>query len=157
MKRRFFVRDNHLICREIAYRDNRFEPFRYTKEEDQDWGVIDITNSAKQALKPFVLVLPGVLYESARIAVKEARCPQEKSYEQFLPKDISSWAERHIQEEVEAMEAMCVDNWRVARLGNSPQMRRYRRQQKRGCCGSHDIIRRGPDGNTYMLGFNYGH
>jgi len=157
MQRRFFVRGNRLICREVTYSTDHYAPLRIVKEEDQDWGAIDVTGPVTRALKPFGLVLPGVLYEAARFAVKEARCPQEKSYEQFLSKDIARWAERRIQEEVEELEATCVDNWRVARLGNSPQMRRYRRQQKRGCCGSHDIIRKGPDGNKYMLGFNYGH
>lgn len=50
----------------------------------------------------------------------------------------------------------CVDNERWARKRNSPDRRRYAKARKSGCCGFYDaeiII----DGETYLIGFNYGH
>lgn len=50
----------------------------------------------------------------------------------------------------------CVDNERWARKRNSPDRRRYKKAKKSGCCGFYDaeiVI----DGQTYLIGFNYGH
>lgn len=50
----------------------------------------------------------------------------------------------------------CVDNHRWAALDSRADMRRYRRQRDKGCCGSHDeeisIL-----GRKFMIGWNYGH
>ena len=78
-----------------------------------------------------------------------------KHWEEVLPKDIAEWAWGVLNSV--SREDDCVDNTRVARLGSSPQMRRYQRQKGRGCCGFNDFQRRGPDGNMYALGYNYGH
>jgi hypothetical protein len=50
----------------------------------------------------------------------------------------------------------CVDNWRWALKSNSPDRRRYRKAQQRGCCGSFDSEVK-INGQTYLFGFNYGH
>lgn len=55
----------------------------------------------------------------------------------------------------------CVDNFRAARVWKSSQMRRFRKQEAHGCCGSYNeiVIRnylfKKPD--IYIVGFNYGH
>lgn len=157
IKRWFFVQSARLMCREITYTSRVLEPLRYAKEEDQDWGAIDVSESVTRALRPFVLVLPGVLYEAARKAVKRAKAPVPKGYQDVLPENVVRWAESAIGAEMKKRKELCVDNYRVARLGSSTQMRRYRKQQKNGCCGSFDEVRKGPDGQKYLIGCNYGH
>lgn len=56
----------------------------------------------------------------------------------------------------------CVDNYRMARCSNSAQMRRYRRQQANGCCGSFDEVVemwniKKMRFEKYLVGCNYGH
>lgn len=50
----------------------------------------------------------------------------------------------------------CVDNRRVAEVGNKKHMSQYRYQQRNGCCGSTDttvVV----EGRTFAIGCNYGH
>lgn len=49
-----------------------------------------------------------------------------------------------------------IDNERVAEKGKPRQMRRYRRQQARGCCGRFDVEVK-LQGRTFLMGFNWGH
>lgn len=79
---------------------------------------------------------------------------KERTWEQALPPNIVLWADDVIRTESDGLN--CVDNARVGKLGSS-QMRRYRRQQDGGCCGSSDFVRTGPDGKRYAIGFNFGH
>jgi hypothetical protein len=85
----------------------------------------------------------------------ERMCAQYKSWRDVLPPDIVRWAQGVLDEV--SKDDCCVDNYRVARVRNSSQRRRYRRQKEHGCCGFMDFVREGPDGHRYMLGFNYGH
>lgn len=80
---------------------------------------------------------------------------QAKAWDDVLPDDIVAWANAALFKASEGDD--CVDNFRVARVGNTSQQRRYRKQKENGCCGSEDFIATGPDGNRYRLGFNYGH
>lgn len=64
--------------------------------------------------------------------------------------------ERAFEHEVRDMDATCVDNMRVAKVGNRQHFHHYTKQKKRGCCGSHDFLVTLSDGQ-YHLGFNYGH
>lgn len=87
---------------------------------------------------------------------KEYRmCAQQKSWDQVLPKNIVRWALGVLENASKGDD--CVDNYRVARIGNTSQMRRYRSQKAHGCCGFSDFAEEGPDGKRYMMGFNYGH
>lgn len=81
---------------------------------------------------------------------------QAKSWDQVLPREIVRWAEQALTR----LEMDCdfVDNRRVALRGNTGQVRRYKAQRARGCCGFHDSEEVCPvDGKTYLLGFNFGH
>ena len=78
-----------------------------------------------------------------------------KRWDEAVSPEIARWAWEVLG--LESHDLDCVDNYRCARLGNSPQMRRYLKQRDTGCCGSQDFRRRGPDGHDYLLGFNYGH
>lgn len=81
-----------------------------------------------------------------------------KEWDTVLPDRIVMWASRRLQAIKNEMQESCVDNYRVARVGNTCQERRYRRNKKQGCCGFLDIIEMCPhDGLPYRLGFNYGH
>jgi hypothetical protein len=56
----------------------------------------------------------------------------------------------------------CTDNYRVARLDRRKDMKRYRAQKERGCCGSHDEVVTiggffGLFSRRYTIGFNFGH
>lgn len=78
-----------------------------------------------------------------------------KTWDEVLPAAVVGWAWKRLHAECRG--EPCVDNFRVALKRNSSQRRRYRNVQKRGCCGSHDFEAVGPDGETYLLGYNYGH
>lgn len=82
---------------------------------------------------------------------------QAKEWEDALPKEIAAWAQNEIARAIEEHDADCADNSRAARIGNTGQMRRYRRQKAHGCCGFADWEATGPDGKRYVLGYNYGH
>jgi hypothetical protein len=84
--------------------------------------------------------------------------PIEKEWDDVLPDKIAFWVGRKLQELKNKYGDNCTDNYRVALVGNLPQERRYRRQQRKGCCGFFDCIDICPvDGRPYRLGFNYGH
>lgn len=88
--------------------------------------------------------------------IREGRCQRRlKRWQEALPAFIVGWATEAL-EQISA-DYECVDNWRVARVGSTPQMRRYNRQVHKGCCGSKDFRLIGPDKKQYTLGFNYGH
>jgi hypothetical protein len=88
--------------------------------------------------------------------IKEFRMrEQSKRWDEVLSDTIVKWAWETLDKESEGCD--CVDNYRVAAVRSSPQMRRYKRQKEHGCCGSRNFRRKGPDGQTYALGFNYGH
>lgn len=82
---------------------------------------------------------------------------QQKVWEEVLPPEIVEWATKCIDKNVEETGADCVDNYRVARVGNTAQKRRYDSQVSGGCCGFADWVAEGPDGKKYWLGYNYGH
>jgi hypothetical protein len=98
--------------------------------------------------KPFALVC----YKKFR---REHHESKRKEWDTVLPGKIVRWASNEIQREAKGLS--CVDNARVARVGNTAQMRRYRMQKKHGCCGFADWQALGPDGEVYVLGFNFGH
>lgn len=64
--------------------------------------------------------------------------------------------QRHIERMIEDLDEPCLDNVRFAASNSRREMRRYRRQQSNGCCGSHDeevsIC-----GKKFWIGCNYGH
>lgn len=78
-----------------------------------------------------------------------------KGWRDVLEPGIAKWADATLHQSSKMHP--CVDNFRAARIGNTGQMRRYKQQKARGCCGSHDFKAFGPDGCQYLLGFNYGH
>lgn len=52
------------------------------------------------------------------------------------------------------------NNLRIARAGNTDDVRQYKRQLKHGCCGQYDtmlIIETNNDIEIILFGFNYGH
>lgn len=52
----------------------------------------------------------------------------------------------------------CVDNERWAWIRHKGEVRRYKAQKARGCCGFHDEKVWCPiDGKYYLIGFNFGH
>lgn len=88
--------------------------------------------------------------------IKIIRRTHPKQWEEVIPERIVLWASRRL--EYFSKDESCCDNYRVSKVGNTCQERRYRRQQKRGCCGFFDEIEICPhDGKAYRLGFNYGH
>ena len=83
---------------------------------------------------------------------------QRKDWEDVLPKDIAAWAWSVIRDIQEEEEMSCCDNFRVANLRKSSQVKRYKAQRSEGCCGYCDQIHICPiDNKRYLIGFNYGH
>lgn len=84
--------------------------------------------------------------------------PVQKSWDEVLPKNVAAWLHEYIWDVVAEMDERCVDNLRVANVKSTAQKRRYRSQQKHGCCGFWDSVVDCPiDNNRYYVGFNYGH
>ena len=50
----------------------------------------------------------------------------------------------------------CMDNFRIAEVGNKEQEVAYEKQRAAGCCGSIDAVFDFDD-KKYRIGFNYGH
>ena len=83
---------------------------------------------------------------------------RKKEWDTVLPDKVVLWASYRLSQLEQEIGDPCVDNYRVAKVGNTCQSRRYRRQADRGCCGFFDCIELCPiDGKPYRLGFNYGH
>jgi len=84
--------------------------------------------------------------------------PKKKEWDTVLPDKVVIWASKRLHQINQEVGDPCTDNYRVARVGNTCQERRYRRYLKKGCCGFFDCIELCPiDGKPYRLGFNYGH
>lgn len=126
-------------------------------EVSRDIASVALPASKKAIYDQFVPMgfPPHVLHRLAKDLRRASVAVQEKTWEQVLPDDIVRWAEVELRAAM--VDEPCCDNTRVARMDSPSQMRRFRRQQEHGCCGSFDFERTGPDGNCYLLGFNYGH
>ena len=84
--------------------------------------------------------------------------PRTKEWHEVLPQDVCAWLQKHMWDIVEDMNEHCVDNFRAAYVNSTSQKRRYKRQQRRGCCGFFDSVVLCPvDQKQYLIGFNYGH
>lgn len=80
--------------------------------------------------------------------------PRFKQWGERYGRSVAEWAMSVIEDEVDDP---CKDNFRLARIGDKKALRRYDRAKERGCCGSFDVIKYGPDGFYYHIGCNYGH
>lgn len=87
--------------------------------------------------------------------IRKERLHKGKKWDEVLPDPIVRWANDRLASLSEG--ECCVDNYRVAKKGNTGQLRRYKSQKAFGCCGFCDVEEKGPDGAIYLLGFNYGH
>lgn len=60
--------------------------------------------------------------------------------------------------EAEDGEYECVDNHRLALVGEASDEAEYDEAARTGCCGSVDVeLGPSPSGRTYRYGFNHGH
>lgn len=72
----------------------------------------------------------------------------------FVPdEDIEEVAVEFVYQLDKANEECC-DNYRVYPEHMSDEFNEVASQ---GCCGSHDWTFKAPNGNVYLMGFNYGH
>lgn len=169
--RHWLDRDRYVVCNGWTLNVVHMDPNRCGGSYRDTWNrrttheltllKVDEQNTDKyywRSLKRFLLWL----FEGKPFAV---RCykqfrrvhheSKQKKWDDVLPPKIVHWASREIQRRSNGLD--CVDNARVARVGNTAQVRRYRMQHKHGCCGFEDWQALGPDGKVYMLGFNFGH
>lgn len=80
----------------------------------------------------------------------------EQSYQTRYGVKIGDWLDNTIS--LTIADLSCVDNIRVARIKCSRDMKYYRYQRRRGCCGFIDQKNRCPiDKQEYLIGCNYGH
>ncbi len=105
-----------------------------------------------QALSPGSRDWAKVEYKALRKLHHETK---RREWDDVLPAPIVTWANRRLAESAKG--ELCVDNYRVAQIGNTGQMRRYKAAKASGCCGFADFDEVGPDGKRYLLGYNYGH
>lgn len=78
-------------------------------------------------------------------------------WQQLLPMEIRTWAIVTIRKKAEERGDEYVDNYRAAEVGNQEQEERFMEAEENGCCGSYKFETVGPDGKTYVLGYNHGH
>ncbi len=58
----------------------------------------------------------------------------------------------------EVEDAGCVDNFRISRVVHGQVSDKYEKAVESGCCGSSDVHYTNElTGNTFSIGFNYGH
>jgi hypothetical protein len=81
---------------------------------------------------------------------------------QDLTEEDRNWLNGKIDEligdERDSLEYDCIDNRRLARLGEIEEEWEYEDARRNGCCGAADFRFEGaPSGATYLYGFNYGH
>jgi hypothetical protein len=74
-----------------------------------------------------------------------------------MPKEIREWCYNEIKDYVTYYDVEYPDNFRYADIGEPDQLEAYEEARLSGCCGEGEFQRTGPDGKTYMLGFNWGH
>lgn len=124
-----------------------------------DLGPVDLKLSTADNMKalPHLRSTDGamhVFWVAAREAIAAARFErQKKNWDDVLPSNIVRWADCHLHN----LGLECMDNQRVALLKSPSQMRRFKKQRDRGCCGSYEEVLDGPDGKKYILGANHGH
>lgn len=136
--------------------------YSYSEHLPFNWDVSNKDQAFWRNLKRFLFwlarpfpkgqVWASLTYKTLR---EQHHKTQQKDWDDVLPEGIARWAKGELRREAKGLD--CVDNFRVGMLGNTGQMRRFRRQKARGCCGSKNWEAVGPDGNVYALGFNYGH
>lgn len=159
---RFLFRAGWLVKAEgEAFKLTRFD---YAKREPfgevAPLAVFEIPRGKKREIRATVRGFNAGLTDLQTEAIvklvrHQTRASQAKSWESVIPEPIRGWAWNKIFELQEGL--ACCDNARVALLGNTGQMRRYKSQKDAGCCGFSDSVHRGPDGKLYTIGFNYGH
>lgn len=126
----------------------------------------DVTSSDRahwHGIKLFLVwlaqALPSGNRDWAHFAYKALRKQHHdgkvREWDQVLPGAIVKWANGRLAKAAKG--ELCCDNWRVALKGNTGQVRRYKAAKASGCCGFADFEAVGPDGKTYLLGFNFGH
>ena len=86
--------------------------------------------------------------------------------------EFKTWQETMTQDEIDFIHkrfsiecneyGYCVDNLRACRIWVSSQRRRFRKQESKGCCGSHNFIAlkwnwKRWKHDIYLIGFNFGH
>jgi len=148
---------------EVLHKVGKILSFLYDNRTDYQWCRHRLPNpKSRQELHEFFKrIRPRFRYEHEWADLRKEftsfyYAPRPKYWNEVLPDKVVLWASRRLAA-LQGKEA-CVDNFRVARVGNTCQERRYRRQVKDGCCGFMDIIEICPhDGHAYRLGFNYGH
>lgn len=84
---------------------------------------------------------------------------EPKSWEETMTKEEVQWLRREM---AYIVNDPCKDNFRAARMWTSSQMRRFRKQESHGCCGSANKVVRNPNPiipgkDMYIIGCNYGH
>lgn len=84
---------------------------------------------------------------------------EPKSWEETMTPEEVSWLRAEMRE---LTNDPCTDNYRAARMWTSSQMRRFRKQEDRGCCGSINKVVKNPrpiikGKDLYIIGCNYGH
>jgi hypothetical protein len=78
-------------------------------------------------------------------------------WQQLLPDEIRVWAIEQIVVESELRGDEYISHYRCAEEYDFEQEILFSEIEETGCCGSNRFKRVGPDGKTYVLGYNYGH
>lgn len=149
--RRIWVKRGH-FGRSSTDRSHTELLYNVAPRDQRHWAAIRAQIKQLAGSKPGAQQWVRAAYKAARRAHYESR---KREWHEVLPPGITTWAAGEIAR-AQAAEP-CADNARVGRLGNTSQMRRYRRQKRDGCCGFAAWTAKGPDGRWYALGFNFGH
>lgn len=78
-------------------------------------------------------------------------------WQEHLTEEVAAWACRAIADEVASRGDEYDDNHRCTEEHDPEGERLFSEIEADGCCGSHRFRATGPDGRTYVLGYNHGH
>jgi hypothetical protein len=154
-----WANEKGLIIRHTLCSYNTYPLHKGYSKESLYFNFDVYSSDSKYIARVFKLISASTKYNNAKTIIKAIKARRYenrfKEWEDVLPVYIVKWARNVLNER--SQECDCVDNYRVANVRKSSQMRRYRRYKNNGCCGFCDFIKFGPDGNKYILGFNHGH
>lgn len=149
--------DVKLLLKAYQSRQYGVKPLDIGKLRNQ-WNTLRPDTTFEQLQEKIRAEIPESLYPIVFKSLKQAR------YDSYMEQARFSWEKVYADRAGEISRAFSritegksfVDNYRVAKVGNRQHYHHYIRQQKRGCCGSHDEVVMLSDGQ-YHMGFNYGH
>lgn len=147
-------RDLYETC-PICGMQQRFDYWAFYKEIGFVAGKTDPWKFQKVLNDTFPQHVTRYIYDRMKRRRYDAEVT-ERTWRDYFEGEELAWLEAKLAELMREADTDFNDNTRVATTGKPRQMRRYKKQQADGCCGSYDKeVKRGD--KTYWIGWNHSH